>query len=67
MQIFGGGGSSGILNFRCIKILSSFAENLLVWSVRVDWPRGMDVNVLSVEGNCFWRSLGRSGHNVCNR
>ena len=35
-------------------------------SVLVDWPKGIDVKVLRVEGNCFWISLGSLGH-ICFR
>lgn len=66
VQVVGGGGKSGSRSFRCIKILNSSVENLFVASERVDCPRGMDVNVLNVDGNCFCIGFGSLCH-ICFR
>jgi len=62
VHVVGGFGYSGSLSFLWRKILNSSVVNLLVVSVLVDWPRGMDVRVLKVDGKCFWISLGSVGH-----
>jgi len=58
VHVVGGGGYKGSRSFRWRYILNSSIKNLFVVSVLVDWPRGIDVNVLSVDGNCFCISLG---------
>jgi len=62
VQVVGGGGKSGSRSLRWMNILNSSVENLFVASERVDWPRGIDVNVLNVEGNCFWIDFGSLCH-----